>query len=288
MKSCGICSHPERAAIDAAMVDGASLRAISGQFGTSKSALDRHRKCIPAALTKAKQASEVADAETLLSRVEGLMSRFEGIYNLAIASGKLSDSTGALREVRYCIELLAKLTGELQPAGVNIRNVNIQAAFEGVTIESLSDEELEFLWKKLVPDSTTFPEILRTANLFDEVTLPPYDLEGQRRHLEILRQCDAQAGKPPRGWLPGVTSTAPDRFRMFLAAWKRMTDEDLPDTVDMRSLGDSATIRLEFDLKDGSRWPLVYLWYEAKEWTSKRPGSPVYRALGPRTIEAVK
>jgi hypothetical protein len=275
MKTCGICSHPERAAIDAALVDGASLRSISGQFGTSKSALDRHRKCIPAALVQAKRAVEVADAGTLLSRVEGLMSRFEGIYKLAIASGKLSDSTGALREVRYCIELLAKLTGELQPAGVNIRNVNIQAAFEGITIESLSDDELEHLWKKLVPDSTSFPEILRTADLLDEVTLQVPELEAQRRHLEILRRCDAQAGKLPRGWSSGVTSTAADRFRMLLAAWKRLTDEDLPDSVDMRTLGDSAAIRLEFNLKDGSQWPRVQLWYESKEWSKKLPGTTI-------------
>lgn len=120
MKVCGICSHPERAAIDAALVDGTSLRAIAGQYGTTKSALDRHRKHIPTALTKAKQAAEVADATSLLSRVERLVSRCETICEKAMAEGEWTPAVSATRELRGCLELIGKLSGELKQPGVNV------------------------------------------------------------------------------------------------------------------------------------------------------------------------
>ncbi len=139
MKSCGICSHPERAAIDAALIDGTSLRSIAGQFGTTKSALDRHRKHIPAALTKAKQAEEVADATSLLSRVERLVSRCETICEKAMAKGEWTPAVSATRELRGCLELIGKLSGELKQPGVNI---GIQANFAELSVKDFSDQQL--------------------------------------------------------------------------------------------------------------------------------------------------
>jgi hypothetical protein len=54
---CTICIHPARAAIDDGLETGQSLRDISGQYGLSKSAVDRHRGShLPAVL-----AQEAAD-----------------------------------------------------------------------------------------------------------------------------------------------------------------------------------------------------------------------------------
>ena len=39
---CSICVHPAHAAIDDGLEAGQSLREISGQYGLSKSAMDRH------------------------------------------------------------------------------------------------------------------------------------------------------------------------------------------------------------------------------------------------------
>jgi hypothetical protein len=56
---CTICTHPARAAIDDGLVTGQLLRDISGQYGLSKSAVDRHRGShLPAHL-----AQEGADLE---------------------------------------------------------------------------------------------------------------------------------------------------------------------------------------------------------------------------------
>jgi hypothetical protein len=42
-RMCSICIHPARATIDNELIAGQSLRQISGQFGVSKSAVDRHQ-----------------------------------------------------------------------------------------------------------------------------------------------------------------------------------------------------------------------------------------------------
>lgn len=43
-RRCSICSHPDREDIDSALRGGASLRAVAGRFGASKSALARHHR----------------------------------------------------------------------------------------------------------------------------------------------------------------------------------------------------------------------------------------------------
>jgi hypothetical protein len=48
---CTICTHPARATIDDGLVTGQSLRALSAEYGVSKSAVDRHKEShLPAAL----------------------------------------------------------------------------------------------------------------------------------------------------------------------------------------------------------------------------------------------
>jgi hypothetical protein len=42
-RTCTICTHPERATIDKALVNGQPYRDIAGHYGTSKTALQRHK-----------------------------------------------------------------------------------------------------------------------------------------------------------------------------------------------------------------------------------------------------
>jgi hypothetical protein len=221
--------------------------------------LHRHADHIPAALVKAREATEIADAGTLLSRVEALVSRCERIYDGAMEEGEWAGAVGATRELRGCLELLAKMSGELQPTKISLNNINVHNLLDGLTLKDLSDQELEFIIDRLSPGSIA-PETVRSAPLFDEVTLPlPSNVEACRAHREILRGIDVAQGKPPRGWESFVTSGPEDRLRMLFAAWMRETGEDLSDAFRMADLGETATIEIEFDLKDGSRWPRVRL-----------------------------
>ena len=43
VKRCYTCSHPNRAAIDAELLQGVSFRTVAGMYGLSPSALHRHR-----------------------------------------------------------------------------------------------------------------------------------------------------------------------------------------------------------------------------------------------------
>ena len=45
------CTHPKRAAIDAELLQGVSLRTVGGRYGISSSALHRHRRRHVAAFT---------------------------------------------------------------------------------------------------------------------------------------------------------------------------------------------------------------------------------------------
>ena len=75
---CLICNSTKRKQIDAAVVDAkASRRAIAGQYGVSKSSLDRHvTKCIPAKVTAALKEEGI----TLASRTKEMARRVGEVF----------------------------------------------------------------------------------------------------------------------------------------------------------------------------------------------------------------
>lgn len=119
---CTICAHAERAAIDKALIDGRAFRHIAAQFGTSTTALQRHKADhLPASLTKAKDAATVADADDLLKQAGALRSKAISLLLKAEQAGDYRTALAGIREARGCVELLAKLLGELQDgATVNV------------------------------------------------------------------------------------------------------------------------------------------------------------------------
>ena len=60
-RSCSICTHPQRQAIDQALMAGAALRNIAPRFGTSVTALHRHRHAhLPGPLLMPEPPEEIA------------------------------------------------------------------------------------------------------------------------------------------------------------------------------------------------------------------------------------
>lgn len=121
-RKCSICEHAQRADIDAALVRGDVYRDVARRFACSEHALFRHKQeHIPAHLAQAQEAQDVAQADTLLAQVRHLQTKALGILAKAEGAGDLRAATAAIREARECIELLAKLMGELDDrAQVNI------------------------------------------------------------------------------------------------------------------------------------------------------------------------
>jgi hypothetical protein len=115
-QSCSICRHEKRVEIDEALVCSTPVRNIAARFKTSASSVHRHKLHLPGELAKAKRAGEVARADDLLDRVEHLIAKCEKI---AVAASKQKKKNwaaalGAYREIRQCLELLGRLSGELQ------------------------------------------------------------------------------------------------------------------------------------------------------------------------------
>lgn len=142
MRLCKVCTLPPkmRAKIDAALVDGVTYKRIVARFSSEERPISppnlcRHRKhLLPKELIRQAPAPQPEVALTLLQRVETLVGESRAIAEAAKTGQQWIAATSALREVRCCIELLGKLTGEISPSSINFNNFNFN---------NLTDEHLE-------------------------------------------------------------------------------------------------------------------------------------------------
>ncbi len=120
---CTICRHPDRAAIDAALVEGATgYRDIGRRSNVGKDALGRHRaQHLPKAIVRAKEAVDVGHAIDIVQQLQLVNATALGILQDAyLRTGgdtRRKDPATALKalaEVRRQIELQARLLGELK------------------------------------------------------------------------------------------------------------------------------------------------------------------------------
>jgi hypothetical protein len=87
-RTCTVCAHPGREAIDRALLSGGSNRCIAAHHAVSEQAVRRHKADhLPAALAKAHEAEEVSRADDLLSQVRDLQGRALAILEKAEAAG---------------------------------------------------------------------------------------------------------------------------------------------------------------------------------------------------------
>ena len=113
-RRCTVCDHPERGAIDKALVAGKSAAEISALFRVSPDAVQRHKdNHLPARLVKAEEAREVAQADDLLAEARALRKKAYAILLKAEQSGDLRTALLGVREARGCLELLARLLHEI-------------------------------------------------------------------------------------------------------------------------------------------------------------------------------
>ena len=177
-QSCSVCKHPERAAIEAALLRNVSLRKIAEEHGASAWSIHKHSKHVARVVAKAvsEEARQVTEASNLLSRVESLLDECREIAKHAKESKAWPAAVAALREVRSCVELLARLRGELKQAGTQVNvavgvNVNQSGADEG-------DGNLELVIARYTEEAT---------GGFDPVAI---------RRMQMLL---ARESKPPQG-----------------------------------------------------------------------------------------
>jgi transposase-like protein len=129
--SCTICTNElQLEAINVDMVSGGvSLRAVARKYNVSPSTLSRHRHHIK---------KEQAEAALIVppsigspsDQLKVVVEDLRRVAKMAETSGHLQSAVAALKTIGGHLELLAKLSGELQQPGTV--NVNIRAAWEGI------------------------------------------------------------------------------------------------------------------------------------------------------------
>ena len=113
-RTCTVCAHPEAFSVNEAVVlEKRSNRVVARQFGLHHDAVRRHREHIPELLVKALEAEEAAHADDLLARVEDLQRRTLAILEAAEETGELRTALAAIKEARGNLELVGRITKEL-------------------------------------------------------------------------------------------------------------------------------------------------------------------------------
>jgi hemoglobin-like flavoprotein len=138
-RTCTVCSHPKRSAIEKALVAGEPFRDIARRVAVSKDALARHRaEHLPPRLAKATEAKEVTSANNLLEQIRTLLTKALGYQDQAEKAKDLRTALLANREARANLELLAELTGKL----AHQRTVNVQVSLQWQKVCNLLFEVL--------------------------------------------------------------------------------------------------------------------------------------------------
>jgi hypothetical protein len=119
---CGVCMHSQRPEIDRAIAGGELLSRVARDFSLSEDSLSRHKaRHVPQLLAKAEAAQEASD--DLLEMVRELHAKAHELLEEARAAGKYGPAASAIREATRCVELLARLKGELESERITMNVV---------------------------------------------------------------------------------------------------------------------------------------------------------------------
>jgi hypothetical protein len=132
-RTCTVCTHRERGAIDAAILAGTSYRHIASQFGVSYKAVERHKDAhIPAAIAQAQEARDEAQALDVVKQLKAINGVALELLHTARRQGDADTALKAIDRIHRQIELQAKLLGDLDERPV----VNVLLSPEWVTVRS--------------------------------------------------------------------------------------------------------------------------------------------------------
>jgi hypothetical protein len=121
-RTCTICSHESREAINAALLGSESLRGIAGRWSVSKTALLRHKADhLPATVVRAAAAVEEVSGGKLLERLTALNRETAAILREARTGNDNPLALKAIARAEKQLEFEGRLLGELHAnATVNV------------------------------------------------------------------------------------------------------------------------------------------------------------------------
>ena len=143
-RSCSVCESPHREAVDHDLGAGKPAHQIGKTFNLGERAVQRHRVAhLSPAITKV--LTEERSATRIVDRVEALLQKVGRLVDQAESTGSAGVMLSACRELRAGLELLARLSGELDERPTT-------------TINLLSSPEIQNLTVVLLKGLAPFPE----------------------------------------------------------------------------------------------------------------------------------
>jgi hypothetical protein len=126
-RACTVCGHPERLAIERAVLAGAARAAVARAHGVSARAVGNHAaRHLSRQLVKATDVREATRADLLLDEVREAQARARRIADLAERASDYRTALLGIRQEVGCLELLAKLTGALdERPTVNVTTLTV-------------------------------------------------------------------------------------------------------------------------------------------------------------------
>lgn len=154
-RGCTVCAHSQREQIDAEMVLQLNDSAIGREYGLSRDSVRRHRRNHLSPAVKAiATRRQTKGARKAVDRIYAYLERAEAVLDSEAEAGNTKRVLEALREARGQVELLAKLTGELDERPQIATVVNVATSPEWLTIRSVLADALR-----------PYPEAARAVSL---------------------------------------------------------------------------------------------------------------------------
>jgi hypothetical protein len=125
MKTCSICSHPNRERIDEAIIAGMANLHIEKKFKVSRETVRRHSKHVLALVKKHDEAQQLAQGGSLKAKVLMREADLLRIQQLAEGRNDFPTAISAIRELRQLLELQGKFEGVFKPQEVQVVAVNL-------------------------------------------------------------------------------------------------------------------------------------------------------------------
>ena len=142
MRICTLCTHPARDEINRALITQTPYRSVAKRFGVSEPATFRHRQHMPATLVKAREAEEIAEADSLVEEVRALATKARALTEKAEEDGDVRTALVGIREIARMLEFRARVAGEIGAA-------QVQISIEALSVDILTDEQADDLHRKL-------------------------------------------------------------------------------------------------------------------------------------------
>ncbi len=132
-RTCTVCSHPDRPAVDTALIAGEPYRDIARRFRVSKDAVARRKdEHLPAGMVKAQEVTDVRHAIDVVQQLKAINGVCMSVLKDARDQGDGDLALKAVDRIQRQIELQAKLIGELDDRPT----INIIGSLEFVAIST--------------------------------------------------------------------------------------------------------------------------------------------------------